>query len=253
MGKELQAALANIPKQLREPLIGEYVGCLEAWRLRHWETVGLKAGKLCEITYSILSGYVAGKFPSKPSKPANMLAACTALEQASAASFSRSVRIQIPRVLIAVYELRNNRAIGHVGGDIDPNFMDAEFFQRSVKWIVAELVRIFHGATIGDAQRVVENISERSMPAIWSDGDKIRVLRPDLPYADKTLLVAYFIGKAEDYRVLCRAVEYSSASAYKKNVLAKLHEKKLIDFELASGLVTLLPPGLWEAERLANA
>ena len=252
MSAQLDRALANIPLQLREPLIREFLACLDAWRLRHWETVGLKAGKVCEITYSILSGYIAGTFPRRPSKPSNMVAACTALEQAPAASFSRSVRIQIPRVLIAVYELRNNRAIGHVGGEIDPNFMDAEFFQRSVKWIVAELVRIFHGATTVDAQRVVENISERSMPAIWSDGDKIRVLRPGLSYPEKTLIVSYFLGEPQDYRVLCRAVEYSNPTSYKKYVLLPLHKDALIDFDVPSGLVRLLPPGLWKAELIAN-
>src|SRR3712207_4123890 len=125
MADSLDVALSSIPEALRAPLVQQLEELLSEYRGGRWELVGLKAGKLCEIVYTILAGHTSGSYAAAPSKPSNMVAACQALEQAGA-SFSRSVRIQIPRVLIAVYELRNNRAIGHVGGDVDPNHMDAE-------------------------------------------------------------------------------------------------------------------------------
>lgn len=143
MNTTLDEALSNIPLGLRGPILTLLEEQLADYRSGRWESVGLKSGKVCEVVYSILDGYLRGSFASAPSKPSNMVAACMALEQADKARFERSVRIQMPRVLIAVYELRNNRAIGHVGGDVNPNHMDAEFFLRSTKWLVAELVRVF--------------------------------------------------------------------------------------------------------------
>jgi hypothetical protein len=95
------------------------------YRLGKWEPSELNGGKLCEIVYTILRRHVDGKFPARPSKPGNMVDACNDLAEADKKIFPQSVRITIPRVLIALYEIRNNRGVGHVGGDVDPNHMDA--------------------------------------------------------------------------------------------------------------------------------
>src|ERR1700730_13671249 len=156
----LDTALKSIPDGLRRPLISQYEELLTEYRAGRWEGVGLKAGKLCEIVYTILSGHIGGRYAPKPAKPQNMLAACQALEQAGN-SFSRSVRIQIPRLLIAVYELRNNRDIGHVGSEGDPNHMDAELFLRAAKWIISELLRVFGKLSTDAARELIESVTER--------------------------------------------------------------------------------------------
>ena len=74
--------------------------------------------------------------------------------------FPRSVRIQIPRSLIALYEVRNNRGVGHVGGDVDPNPMDARIVLKMARWVVAELVRVSHGLDTAEAKGVVEHLIE---------------------------------------------------------------------------------------------
>jgi len=49
-------------------------------------------------------------------------------------------------MLIAQYEIRNNRGVGHVGGDVDQNHMDAKIVVEMAKWTIAELIRLFHSA-----------------------------------------------------------------------------------------------------------
>src|SRR5262245_45104308 len=100
--------LATVPAPLRTGLIAALNEVLRNYRERRWEPSELNGGKLCEVVYNILRGHVDGKFPSKPTKPKNMVDACRALEKADASRFSRSVRIQIPRMMIALYEIRNN-------------------------------------------------------------------------------------------------------------------------------------------------
>src|SRR5438034_1154534 len=119
------ALLAGVPVGLRTPLIDSHNAITKNFREHRWEPSELNGGKFCEVVYTILKGYIDGSFPAAPAKPGNMVDACRALEQADAARFPRSVRIQIPRMLVALYEIRNNRGVGHVGGDVVPNHMDA--------------------------------------------------------------------------------------------------------------------------------
>lgn len=248
MTTSLKAALATLPAGLLAPLLKEYEGAIEAAQSGKWETVGLKAGKLCEIIYSILKGHIDGAFPPKPSKPQNMLAACAALEQADKTKFSRAIRIQIPRLLIAVYELRNNRDIGHVGGEVDPNEMDGLLFLQSIKWLVAELVRAFHAIDITQAKEIVEAVSERTFPLIWEGDGKYRVLNPNLDTKDKVLVLLYHVaGKLDRHRIL-EAVEYSNPSVFKKKVLGALHKAALIDFNMKDDTARILPPGMKHVE-----
>src|SRR5579859_6539892 len=118
-------ALGSVPPGLRGPLLAAFNEIMRNFRENRWEPSELNGGKLCEVVYSILRGHVDGKMPSKPSKPKNMVDACKALEAADSAKFPRSVRVQIPRMLMSLYEIRNNRGVGHVGGDVDPNHMDS--------------------------------------------------------------------------------------------------------------------------------
>jgi len=118
-----QQALAIIPDGLRKPLIDEYQSIVGNFMERRWGASELSGGRFCEIVYSILDGHAKDTYPSKPSKPGNFVSACRRLE--SNTNMPRSFQILIPRLLPALYEIRNNRNVGHVGGDVNPNFMDS--------------------------------------------------------------------------------------------------------------------------------
>ncbi len=122
--------------------------------------------KLCEIVYTIIKGYFDANFPAKASKLSNMVDACRDFENLPT-SFPRSLRIQIPRMLISLYEIRNNRGVGHVGGDVNPNEMDAICVLQTSKWIVSELIRVFHNVTVSEAQSEVSALSNRELSLIW--------------------------------------------------------------------------------------
>lgn len=117
--------LGAVPPSLCDELLKALNEVMSNYRERRWEPSELNGGKLCEVVYTILRGHVDGRFPAKATKPSNIVEACKVLEQGPAAKLPRSVRIQIPRMLVALYEIRNNRGVGHVGGEVNPNFMDA--------------------------------------------------------------------------------------------------------------------------------
>src|SRR5688572_20803112 len=95
----LSTLLTNLPTSLRDELIGAFRKIEQNFREGRWEPSELNGGKLCEVTYSILKGHVSGSFSKKAMKPKNMVDACKALEKAGE-TFPRSIRIQIPRMLV---------------------------------------------------------------------------------------------------------------------------------------------------------
>src|SRR5687767_7244725 len=98
--------LTGIPNQFEDELFSHYREIEKNFRERRWEPAELNGGKLCEIAYSIIQGHVDGHFPHRPKKPAKFAQACLGLEKASP-SFGRSVRLLIPRIMIALYDIRN--------------------------------------------------------------------------------------------------------------------------------------------------
>lgn len=245
----LNNLLGALPTTLRDELFVEFNKLLKNYREGRWEPAELEGGKLCEIVYSILRGYTSGTYPAKSSKPAQFKQACDALEQLASASFSRSVRIQIPRILIALYEVRNNRGVGHVGGDVDPNRMDATFVIYAAKWLVAELIRIFHQVTVDEANSAIELIVQREAEDIWTIGNKKRVLKKGLDAKKQTLRLLYSCidGKAT-VDELFDWVEYSTKSNYRSKVLNSLHNDRLVEWNQETGYVHISPTGLEAVE-----
>jgi hypothetical protein len=144
-------------------------------------------------------------------------------------------------MLTALYEIRNNRGVGHVGGDVDPNEMDAVAVLYMAKWVVAELVRLFHAVDTATAAAVVESLVERTVPVVWEVGATKRVLAPGLTMKDKTLVLLYSHPGPVEERTLVRWVEHSNPSAFRRDVLRPAHKDKLIEYDAGEGLVHLSP------------
>lgn len=241
------AVFGNVPPGLRDELVNAFNEALRNYREGRWEPSELNGGKLCEVVYTILRGHVDGKFPAKAAKPRNMLDACKALEHADAARFPRSIRIQIPRMLVALYEIRNNRGVGHVGGDVDPNLMDATVVVAMSKWIIADLVRVFHAIPTDEAQEIVETLVERDLPLIWKVGDAVRILDPKMSATDKALVFLYQSRGWLEEATLRGWVEYANTSKF-RGLLEQLHKKKLIEYDAQARRAILSPTGARHVE-----
>ncbi len=177
--------LHGVPMGLRTPLIAAYVEIAQNYAEERWEPSELNGGKFCEIVYTILEGAISGTYPSAPSKPPKFVEACRALEQKPADPTrigDRSLRILIPRLLPYLYEIRNNRGVGHVGGEVNPNFSDATSVLSGSNWVMAELVRIYHNVSLADAQSAVDTLVERKLAIVWEFEGIKRVLDPNIAH-----------------------------------------------------------------------
>lgn len=237
---DTSTVLSPIPDGLRKPLLSEYNDIVKNFMERRWAPSELSGGKLCEIVYTILDGYGSGRYASSPSKPSNFVDACRRLEQNT--SVPRSFQILIPRLLPTLYEIRNNRGVGHTGGDVDPNHMDAVAVLSMSNWLMAELVRVFHNLATDDAQKVVDSITERRVPLVWQSGSLKRVLDPHLTYPDQILLLLSSSSTDVSLNDLFQWTEHSNITSFKK-ILKMLHDKRFIEFNKKQGTVLILPPG----------
>jgi hypothetical protein len=159
-----EEALAIIPEGLRNPLLTEFNSIVNNFMEHRWGPSELSGGRFCEIVYTILEDYASGSYPSTPNKPRNFVDTCRRLE--TNPSVPRSFQILIPRLLPALYEIRNNRNVGHVGSDVDPDYMDCSAVVSIASWILAEIIRVLHGTSTEEAQTLVDTLVERRLPIV---------------------------------------------------------------------------------------
>ncbi|OPX14852.1 hypothetical protein [Gordonia sp. i37] len=235
--------LGHLPAPLRIELLAEYDKVTTNYRESRWEASELNGGRFCEIVYSILEGYTSGSYPKSASKPRNFKRACESLENQS--QFSDSVRMTIPRVLVGLYDIRNRRGVGHVGGDVDANQMDAEYVLHAVQWIMAELVRIFHSVSVNEASDTITAIVERTNPLVWEINGKRRILKPGMSLSDSTLLLIYSSTGPVSETDLADWLEQDRLPNYRR-VLTRLHSQRMIEY--SGGVAVLSPLGTTQVE-----
>ena len=104
-----------------------------------------------------------------------------------------SVRLHMPRTLKLIYDIRNNRDAAHLGDGIDPNLQDATLVVRNMDWVLAELVRLFHAVAADEAQRIIEDLVTKEVPAVQEiDGQPVILAK--LTPRDQAILMLYRAG-----------------------------------------------------------
>jgi len=179
----------NIDTDLVEHLLEHYKELKQKFLLGQYEPSQLKCAKFAEVVMRVLE-CVTKKSYTPFDKSLSLDDLAKELEQLPKDRFPDSIRIHIPRILRAIYDIRSKRGVAHVG-KVNPNLMDATFVVSACDWIMAEFIRLYHTNDSNEAQRVVDSIVERKVPIIEEFGDELRVLAQDLSVADKILLILY--------------------------------------------------------------
>lgn len=246
----LEDALAGIAPTFRGRLLKSYNGLKTAFVEGNFDACGLRAGRFCEVLLRWTQNELRNSYTPFGTKITNFKMECEKLENAPQSAGHESVRILIPRALNFLYTLRNKRGIGHEGGDVDANEIDAVTATRVADWCVCELVRLKYPLSLEEAQAICDSIAERQLPQVWEVFGRRRVLVPGLSYSDKTLLLLYSSSEpalpSED---LFDWTEHSSQSVYRRDVLRFLHNKRLVEYDEDIQMVAISPLGISKVER----
>jgi hypothetical protein len=215
-----------------------------------YDAIGLSAGKFCETMLRFLQYELTGQHTGFGSPIRNFADECRNIENLPRGAGPESLRVIIPRCLLFIYTIRNKRGIGHSGGDIDANRTDIGTIVNSTTWIMCELIRIYYSVSLEEAQGIVDTLNTRTLPDVWEVMGKKRVLRKDINFKDKTLLLCYTTpNEAVLIEDLFEWTEYSNLYMYRKHVVLPLHKENLVEFDREIEAVFISPLGIHRVER----
>ncbi len=238
--KDLKAAF---PRDIVDALLDSYVEIKTNFIIDKWEPSELNGGKFVEATLRILQFVCfGGVYTPVGTSIRNTFVELQRIEQ-SATTIIDSYRLHIPRCLGAIYNIRNRRGVGHLGGDINPNKADALLIITISEWILAELYRINYLITLPKAQELVNNLVSRKLELIFEINGVKRILNPKLKIKDQILLLLY--SDNDQYLTidnLCIHLKYNNKNYLKNKILAEIDNHKLIELTVDEK-VYLLPPG----------
>lgn len=179
----------KLPTILVDSLLDSYKEIKENFFLERHEPAELNGGKFVEACYRIIEEETHGRFTPIGTHTPDMIGKLRAFEKLTSAASLESYRIHIPRVLATIYNIRNKRGVGHLGGDVNPNFADSTFIVTCVDWILAELVRVHYTCSLDEAQKMVDSIIIRPSFLVHKIDDIRRVLNPKLKNRDQVLVL----------------------------------------------------------------
>jgi hypothetical protein len=236
---------SKLPSELVDALLASYEEIKQNFFLAKHGPSELNGGKFCEACVRILQHQTdSGKFTPLGVQISDMIGKLRDFEKLPSNVANDSYRIHIPRALVTMYNIRNKRGVGHLGGDVNPNRADASLLVACADWVLAEIFRIHYQCSLEEAQGVVDSLVQRRLVLVHESEQVKRVLLPSLSYKDQTLLLlasAYPEKVSEED--LTNWIEPSDKSQYRRRVLRALHSERLIEYKESSWCV-ILPTGL---------
>lgn len=230
----------SFPEELLEGLVDKYIEIKQQFYLGKFQPTELNAARFCEYVLRLLEFIDKGQYtPLAKSLNTSKIIG----ELPKNISLTNTVRQFIPNLVRVLLDVRNQRDVAHVGGEVSPNFSDSLFVVHSTDWIFTELIRHFYVCPIEEARRIVISLNETKLPVIGEFDGFLRVLDPNLAVKDKTLLLLYHKQPTSlsDANLL-KWSEYSNSSRYKKVILKDLHQEVLVHYQ--GTMVTLTAVGI---------
>jgi hypothetical protein len=241
----LLAALSEVPEPFLTRILDAYLDTRAAFSDGYFDACGLRAAKLCETVLRFLQEQLTGTHIAFNRRIANFTDECRRLEKLPASAGHESLRVIVPRALEFLYTLRNKRGVGHLGGDVDANSIDAATALRVSDWVLSELMRFFHKLSLEEAQNLLDALVIRQVPAVWRVAGRRRILESGLDYRSQVLLLLY---QEPEHGVpeedLFEWVEYSRLDRFRERVLRPLHRSRLIEYDSDTRIAIISPKGV---------
>ena len=194
LGGSLRDRLAA---SLNASLVDELLAAYQEAKRNHYlgghRLSAVEGGRFCEAAYRILQDVTTGSF-TPPGRPLNADKVTRQLAARPVGSAPDSIRLHIPRALRVIYDVRNNRDAAHLADGIDSNVQDSTLVVAILDWILAEFVRIYHGAKPAEALELITGLVRRRAPVIEDFDGFLKVLNPKLRAGDHCLVLLYQRG-----------------------------------------------------------
>jgi len=238
----------TLPSEIVRRMLDEYIAIKQHLAFRRFQPSELNGGRLAECVVRLLQHKHTGTFIPFGTSLGSGAAAQLSRQIAGNTALPHSMRTLIPQFTVMLYEVRNHRDVGHVGGDVNPNLADALLVAKLADWIITELLRIYYNCDINTAQRVANSLNETAIPIVANVDGFIRIQNTTLDYLQKTLVILYYKNpeKVQDSD-LVKWTEHTHSTRFKRDVLGKLHTDAYIHY--ASSYCQILQKGIIYTEK----
>jgi len=235
--------------EIAKNILDSYQEIQSNYNLRKWKPSELDSGHFVESVRRAIEKELLNNYIPFDKKLPNFND--TILQSYERAMGSESFRILIPRALKSIYNIRNKRGVGHIS-TISPNEMDATYILYTVKWVLAEIIRLKSKLSIPETQKLVNLIVKRQVEILWKEKDFNRVLDSSMS-AKNQVLVLLFNDSPLKRDLLLRAIEYKNPTDFNNKVLRPLHKSRFIEYDKKSGDCLISPTGTMVAEKIILA
>jgi len=185
----------TIDEPLVHALLRAYRSLTENYHLGRWRPGELEAGDFAEVCYRVIQCLTSSPSAYEPLGVhiPNLAGKLRNLENLPS-THHPSLRLHIPRTLLVLTGIRNQRGVAHTAGEVSPNVADASLLLTGCSWVLGELVRLNFSCLPEEAQRLVDSLAARRTPLIQEFEGFLKILNPALPLATKLMALLYQRG-----------------------------------------------------------
>lgn len=232
--------LQQIPEFLQNKLVDEYIEVKKRYIFRDWGPGELKAGRFAEVILRIFQYLINEPITSFNDDIPSSEKTRIINKVESSPSIDLHVRQKVSKLTRLLLDFRNNRDAAHLCG-FNANHMDTFFTIASVNWIISELIRVFGGYSMDQAEKIVSEINIKSFPAIFYIEDEQFISIPNLKSEYEVLLFLNHNITGLEYGFLFEKTKDSNNSRF-KDKLKTMMKNKLIAFK--NQKYYILPEGI---------
>lgn len=236
----------GLPQQLVDELLASYVETKRRYHLGDHRPQEVEGGRFSEALFRILQ-HLCGQTVTPLGK---QLPSVDDLLRTFENETTQpdAIRMHIPRTLKLIYDIRNKRDAAHLADGIDPNLQDATLVVANMDWALAELVRLRHQVSADEAQRIIEDLVTKEVPAVQViEGQP--VILANMQARDQALLMLYRAGAGGQSLDELASALRADRKDHLKTRLAKLDTATLVLMHPENGRYYITGNGIREVER----
>ena len=232
-----------LDRVLAEALLSEFLDVERRYVLTDWEPATLNGGQLAEVASRLVYHVDSGTLNRRKSVD-DCLTYVEDERSSNAHAFPhRRSALHLCRALRTLYKFRSQRGAVHIDPDYSANELDSTLVVGLVRWIVAEILRIFWNGSTSDVARAIREIVRFEVPAVLTIDGRPLVLRTDCTVEEEVLILLHNAGERGMSRAEVGAAVLKSAPAI-TGALQKLSSPARREVaKRANGTYVLTPNG----------
>lgn len=238
---------STFDKSIADKLVSYYQDVVDKYFQCNWAECIVASGKFSESMRRALDLKLFGAY-TEFNKGLSHFDANQLSKYENQKNAHKSFRILIPRAIKVISDIRNERGGVHAS-NTPSDEIDAILVLYSVKWVLAEVVKIKSNLPPNETKILIETIAKRLIPLIWDNGDITKVMDKRVGVKDKILLLLNHLNEPKTRSQLYKKVEYSNKTYFNKYI-KELHKSLLIHHCTDSDLCTISPKGKAKAEEI---